>query len=145
MENDYCSLSATILLGPFCSVLRTAFFPVLYPHGIKCTPYNMIPHPGKVFHPPSPNENYGVFLEIVPFAGNVGGYFHPVGQPHTCNFSQGRIWFFRGRCVYPDTYSPLLGRRLECRGLGFSLDSAPAFSIKLIDGWHCNSFQKVYW
>jgi hypothetical protein len=39
----------------------------------------MVPNPGEVLDTPTADKNDGVFLQVVPDTGNVGGDLDPVG------------------------------------------------------------------
>jgi len=56
-----------------------------------------------------------VFLQVVTDAGNVGGDFHGVGEPHARYFAQSGVRFLRRLRVNADAYSALFRAALQCR------------------------------
>src|SRR3989344_2512491 len=68
-----------------------------------------------VFHASAADEDDGVFLQVVSFAGNVGRNFHAVGEAYAGDFADCGVRFagWLGRDAGADT--ALKGRRVERR------------------------------
>jgi hypothetical protein len=58
---------------------------------------------------------------------NIGGHLNSGGQPHTGNFAQRRVWFFRCRGIHTGANTPFLRRPFQGRGVGLFLDPLAAF------------------
>ena len=90
-----------------------------------------------------------MFLEIVPFARNIGRNFHPVGEPDAGNLADSGVWLtrrlgghlgadpaFEGRGVIGRTILERIktaGKRRHCRLRRSTLAPFPG---KLVDGGH---------
>ena len=64
--------------------------------GIKRSAHNVIAHTRQIFYFTAAHQHYGVFLEIVAFAGDVGDDFLTIGQADLGDFAQGGIGFLGG-------------------------------------------------
>src|SRR4030042_5375325 len=78
----FLGISIYLLLGLFRPILGPPPAPILHPRGVQGTPHHMVAHPGQVFDPPPPDEDHGMFLEIVAHPGNIGGHLNAVGKPY---------------------------------------------------------------
>jgi hypothetical protein len=67
------------LFGFFGSVFGAALFTVLDAYRVQGASDDMIPNSWKVFHPTSPNEDNGVFLEVMANPWNISGYLDSIG------------------------------------------------------------------
>lgn len=103
---------------------------------IECATDDMVSNSWQVFHPSPPNEDDGVFLEVMPDSRNIGSHFDPIGQSHTGNFSKGRIGFLGSVGIDSNTDASFLGRpyKSRSRSLAFCLTSSN--SNQLINRWH---------
>jgi hypothetical protein len=102
----------TLSLWPFRAVFRAASFAVGNAQCIFGAPDNMIPYAGKVFYTAAPDQNYRVFLQIMPDSGDIGGNFGTMGKAYTGNLAKGRIWFFWRYSHYTGTNTAFLGAGL---------------------------------
>jgi hypothetical protein len=109
----------SLSLRPFGAVLRAPPLAVFYTQGILGPADNMITDTGKILDTAAPNQNHRVFLEVMPDAGNIGGYFSPMRETHTGDRPEGRFRLLGGHGHDTGTYSPLLRTGLEGRRLGF--------------------------
>jgi hypothetical protein len=67
------------LFGFFGSVFGAALFTVLDAYGVQSATDDMIPNSWKVFYPSSPNENNGMFLEVMADPWNISGHLDSIG------------------------------------------------------------------
>jgi hypothetical protein len=77
-----------------------------------------------------------MFLQIVAYAGDIGGNLCPVGKPHPGHLPQRRIGLFGGYSHNPGTDPPLLGAGLKRRRLRFGGRLLPPETNQLINCWH---------
>jgi hypothetical protein len=68
----------SLRLGPLGAVLGTAALAIFHAQGILGAPDNMITDPGEILDPAAADQHHRMFLQIVAYAGNIGGYFGPV-------------------------------------------------------------------
>jgi hypothetical protein len=66
------------LLWFFGSVSGAALFSVLDAYRIEGAPDDMVSNSRQVFDSPSPDENDGVFLKVVPDSRDIGGDLDPI-------------------------------------------------------------------
>src|SRR4051794_41096419 len=71
------------LVGVLCSILGAASLAVLYTLGIQRSTNDVVAHAGEVLYAAPADQHYRVLLQVVTFAGNIGGHFHAVGEAHT--------------------------------------------------------------
>ena len=95
-------------LGPFCAVLGTALLPVRDTGGVERTTNDVIANAGKVLYTATADEHDRVLLEVMPFAGDVGGDLEPVGEPHPSDLPQRGVGLLRGRGVNTGADATLL-------------------------------------
>ena len=81
-------------LRPFGAVLGAALGAIGHSRRIHNASDDVIPNARKILYPAASDQNDRVFLQIVPFPGNIRGYFHLIGQPNTGYLSQSRIRLF---------------------------------------------------
>lgn len=96
----------------------------------------MIFHPWQIFHAATTDQYNRVFLQIMPFSGDVGDHLNLIGQTYLRDFSQGRVWFFRCRCIDTSTHAPALRIALECSCFGLFDLRVTSRSNKLLYRWH---------
>ena len=131
---DYSVLS----FGTFGAVLGPALFAVFHALRVERAAHNVIANARQVFHAAAADKHYGVFLQVVADAGNVGGNFKPVRKPYARNLAQGRVRFFRRRRVNASADPAPLRTARKRRALRFRPDLFAALSDELI-----NSRQKI--
>src|SRR6476620_11154001 len=78
-------------LRPLRAIFRARLLPICNTCGIQRPTNNVITNAGQVLHTAATDQDDGVFLQIVADTGDVGCYFNPIGQTHTCNCAKGRI------------------------------------------------------
>ena len=120
------------LLRPLSPVLGTTLLPVCDPYGVERAAHNMVPYSGEVLDPSPADEHDRVLLEIVPDAGYIRGYFHPVRKPDPCHLPECGIRFLRRVRVDPGADTPFLGTTFEGRALRLSPNNYPSFAYQLI-------------
>jgi hypothetical protein len=49
----------------------------------------MVTDTGKILNTAAPDQDHRMFLEVMPYAGDIGGYLSPVGKAHPGNFPEG--------------------------------------------------------
>ena len=81
------------LFGFFGSVFGAALLSVLNAYGVQGATDDMIPNSRKVFHPSSPNEDNGVFLEVMANPWDISGYFDSIGQLTRATFRRAELGF----------------------------------------------------
>src|SRR3989344_4878846 len=108
-------LTLRLLLGAlwfFCSVQRASSAALVDASRVELAAYYCVAQTD-VFHATAAHEHDRVFLQIVPFAGNVGGYFHAVGETDTRYLSDGGVRLPGGLCRNTGADTALEGRRIE--------------------------------
>lgn len=139
----WCNLLGAILGAPLLAVG--------YPLGIQRSAHNVIAHARQVLHTSTAYQDHRVFLQVVAFSGDVSCYFHPIGEPHTSNFAQRRVWLLWCNGTDFGTHTPFLGRtapslelsfqrvirKAQCGRFGFLCHRLAWFTNQLIDCWHC--------
>jgi hypothetical protein len=96
----------------------------------------MITDPREVLNPAAPYQNHRVFLEIVAYAGNIGGYFCAVGKPDTGDLAEGRIGLFGSNRHNTGANTPFLRTRLKSWGLRVRGNLLPPETNQLINSRH---------
>src|SRR5262249_18547951 len=110
--------------------------PVCNPRGIQRPTNNVIPNARQVFHTAATDQDDGVFLQIVADTGDVGCYFNPIGQTHTCNFAKGRIRLLWRRRIYASTHASFLRTFLQSRTTRLVLRLLSTLTNQLIKRRH---------
>ena len=82
------------LLWLACTVAGPALLAATDAFGIEHAADDVVTHTGKIFHTASADEDDGVFLKIVTFAGNVSDDFLSVGQAHLGDFAESGVGLF---------------------------------------------------
>jgi hypothetical protein len=72
----------------------------------------------------------------MPLSGNIGRDFYPVGEPHSSDFAQSGIGFFRGSGVYSRTHAAALRAGLERGSLAAFQHRFALFPDELVNGGH---------
>jgi hypothetical protein len=70
------------------SVLGASLLSILDPLGVQNAADDVVSNAGKVLDATAPYENDRMFLKIVTDTGDIGGYLHPVGEPHASDLAQ---------------------------------------------------------
>jgi hypothetical protein len=96
----------------------------------------MIPDPGEILYPAAANQHNRVFLQIVAYAGNIGGNFRTVGKPYTGNLAEGGIRLFGGNGHHPRANPALLGAGMQRGRLRFRANLLSSGAHQLIDSRH---------
>lgn len=90
-----CSVDGATALSPFD------------PRRVENTAHDPVPDAGKVFHASPTHEDNRMFLEGMPFPGNVRRDFHPVREPYPSELSESGIRFPRRHRAHFDTDAAL--------------------------------------
>ena len=96
----------------------------------------MVTNAGQVFDTAPPDENDGVFLEVMAFVGDIGDDLLSVGQADLGDFAHGGIGLLRGTGHDLDTNAPAERGIFQGRRLGFRFKFAAALADQLINCWH---------
>src|SRR5919197_96308 len=104
------STSSGARLGP---VLGAGLLPVPDPGRVQRRPDDLVPDTREVLHPASPDQDDGVFLQVVPDTGDVGGDLHPGGQADPGYLAKGGVRLLRGGGVDTSADATTLGRAPE--------------------------------
>jgi hypothetical protein len=49
----------------------------------------MVTDAGKILHTAAPDQDHRMFLEVMPYTGNISGYLSSVGKTYPGNFPEG--------------------------------------------------------
>src|SRR5205823_6370907 len=85
------------------------------PRSIQRPTNNVVANARQVLHTAATDQDDGVFLQIVADTGDVGCYFNPIGQTHTCYFAKGRIRLLWRLRIHASAYASLLRTFLQRR------------------------------
>jgi len=96
-----------LLLRP---VLAPALFAVRYAGGVQGAPDNVVAHSGEIRHAPASDKNHGMLLQVMPFARDVGGHFHTIGEADARNLAQRGIGLLGGHRPHLRADAALLRR-----------------------------------
>ncbi|KFB54910.1 hypothetical protein BA187_18470 [Serratia marcescens] len=118
------------------AVLGTSLLTVFNTGAVKCTTDGVVTHTWQVFYTTATDQDYGVFLQVVAFATDVGSHFETVGQTHTANFTQCGVWFFRGSGVYAGAYATFLRAGFQRWNVAFSSLHRAWFANQLVNCCH---------
>ena len=112
--------------------------------GISASANNLVSHTGKVANTTTADQNNGVFLKVVPFAGDVDRNFLAVAQSNAGDFAKSRVGLLGGHGSNDQTYPLFLRATFENRALrAFALYDAVA-ADQLIDSWHTVAAKKSF-
>src|SRR5205085_12295755 len=89
---------ACLLLPGLDAVLGARLLAIAHTGGVEGAADDLVADARKILHTAASHEDDRVLLQVVPFARDVGGDLHPVGEPHTRDLAQRRIRLLgRGR------------------------------------------------
>src|SRR5438094_6264968 len=83
------------LLTSFCSVLGSTAFAPVDTEGVEGAADDVVAHAREVAHATASYQYDAVLLEVVLFAGDVGGHFLAVTQAYASDFAQRAVGFLR--------------------------------------------------
>ena len=130
-------------LSLLSTVAATRLFAAVDAQGVSASANDLVSHTGEVANTTATNQDDGVFLKIVSFAGDVDRHFLAVAQSNAGNFAKSRIGLLGGHGSNDQTYPLLLRATFENRALRvFALYDAVA-ADQLIDSWHTFSAKKL--
>ena len=102
------------LLWSFGAVF-TASAPAAFNAGsIQYSAHHMIAHPWQIFYAATADNHNRVLLQIMSLPWNICRHFHAIGQAHTRNFTQRRVWLLWRYRRYFNAH-PALKRRVMRR------------------------------
>src|SRR2546426_1877616 len=119
-------------LRPLRTVFGARLLPVRDACCVQRSTYNVVPNARQILYTAAADQDDRVFLQIVADTGDVGCYFNPIGQTHTCNFAKGRIRLF-GRLRFDlNAHTSFLRTFLQSRTTRLVLRFASTLSNQLI-------------
>src|SRR5665213_183530 len=121
-------------LGALQAVLAAALATVGHASRVERAAHDVVTHAGKILHTAAADQHDAVFLEVVPFAGDVSGDFNAVGQTHTGHFAQGRVRLFGRHSVNARANAAFKRRALQSRGAALEADTVATVAYQLADG-----------
>src|SRR5262249_21510821 len=105
------------LFRPLCSVLRSALLAVLDALRIEHTAEDMVANAGEVFHAAAADHDDRVFLQVMPFAGDIADDLEAVGEADLGDLAERRVRLLRRRRVDARADAALLRALLHRRHL----------------------------
>src|SRR6185503_229354 len=130
------SLLTSTSFGLLGAVFRAALVAAVDARCVERSTDDVIADTRQILHTAAANEHDRVLLQVVAFAGDVGGDFEPVGQTHTCHFAERRVGLLGSGGVNAGADATLLGIGLERGRLFLLLNVAAALTNELIDCRH---------
>ncbi len=121
--------------------------------GIFRSANNVVAHTRQIAHPAASNQDHRVFLQVVPLARDVSGYFDVIGKAHASHFAKRRIRLLRRHGTDLQTNASLLRRAFlefassareritnlaQRRSLRLLARPLSRFSYQLIEGRQCD-------
>ena len=104
----------------------------------------MVTYTREILDPAAPDEDDGVFLQIMADAGDVSGTLETVGQADTGDLTKRGIRLFGSQRADCRADAAALRTLLQNRGIGFILDLFPALSDQLVNsGLESFSLKKI--
>src|ERR1035441_10391824 len=113
-----------LLLG---AVAATGLIPLTHAGCVERSADHLVTDTRQVLHTAAADQHDRVLLEVVAFAGDVGGDLEPTGQPDTGHLPERRVRLLRGVGVDAGAHAPSLGRTPQGRGLRLGRLGGPAF------------------
>src|SRR5215469_3015449 len=123
-------------LRSFRPVLRSSLLAVGDAYGVERSANDVIPHPRQVFHTAAADHHNRVLLQVMADAGNIGGHFNSVGEPHARDFAQRRVRLLGSLRVHACADAALLRARLQRRARRLVARARPAITNQLIKRRH---------
>src|SRR5690606_18264556 len=125
------------LLRTLRAILGPALLAVLHTLGVEDTAQDVIANTGKVANAAAADQHHGVFLQIVPLAGDVGNHFTLVGQTNLGHLTESGVRLLGGRGVNTGAYAALLRVSFHGRNLVPLWLAGAWLADQLINGGHC--------
>src|SRR5579884_3523048 len=122
--------------GPFRAVLRPPLLSIRDADRVERSAHDVIPYTRQILHPTAPDKHNGVFLQIVPDAGDIGCDLHAVRQANAGHLPKRRVRLLRRRGIHPEANPSLLRACLERRAFRFTLCQRSSLADKLINSRH---------
>src|SRR5664280_736255 len=122
-----------LLLG---AVAATGLIPLTHAGCVERSADHLVTDARQVLHTAAADQHDRVLLEVVAFAGDVGGDLEPTGQPDTGHLPERRVRLLRGVGVDAGAHAPSLGRTPQGRGLRLGRLGGPAFADELGNRGH---------
>ncbi len=124
------------LLAAFSAVLGAALFTAVDTEGVEGSTDDVVTDAGEVANAAAADEDDGVFLEVVLFAGDIGGDFAAIGESDAGDFPEGGVGFFRGHGLDLEADAAFLRAGLDVFDLVDASEGSAGLFDQLIDGWH---------
>ena len=90
------------------AVLAAAALAAVDAQGVERAADDVVAHAGQVAHAAAADQHDAVFLQVVLFAGDVGGDFLAVAQAHAGDLPQGRVGLLGGHGLDLKAHAALL-------------------------------------
>ena len=90
------------------SVLGAAAVTPVHARGVERATHDMVTHTRQILHTAATNQHDRVFLQVVPFARNVGGHFDAVGEANAGHLAERGVRLLRRGGVDASAYATLL-------------------------------------
>jgi len=120
----------------FRSVSASGLFSAFHASTIQGPSNHLIPNAGQVPDTAPSDQDNGVFLQVMAFAGDIDGNFFAVGKPHSGDFSQGGVRLFGRHRTDLEANPPFLGAALQRQRFAPTPLHHPGPTNQLIDRWH---------
>src|ERR1043165_8951102 len=129
-------ISQQSLLGPLGAVERTALATILDALRVEHAAQDVVADARKVLHAATADQDHGVFLQVVAFAGDVAHSFDAGGQTDLGDLTKRRVRLLRGRGVDPGADAAALRATLQGRDLVPHRLVLPGLADELVDCRH---------
>src|SRR5271165_5673060 len=118
------------------AVLGAGLLPLGNALAVEHAPNNMVAHAGQVADAAAAHQDDRVFLEVMPFATDIGRDLLAVGETYPRHLAEGGVRLLGGHCLDLEANPPLERARLEHRGFGVVLDRPARLTNELVDRGH---------
>jgi hypothetical protein len=120
--------SYDLRFGTLGAVLGAALLTVLDATGIEGAANDVIANAGEILDAAATDQHDGVFLEVVAFAGDVGGDFDAIGEAHAGDLTESGIRLLGSGRVDTSANSATLRAGLERRTGGLITNGLTALT-----------------
>src|SRR3954447_23927690 len=101
------------LLALLRAVLAAAALAAIDAEGVERAADDVVAHAGQIAHAAAADQHDAVFLKVVLFAGDVGGDFLAVAEPHAGDLSQRGVRLLGGHRLDLEAHATLLWAGFE--------------------------------
>lgn len=124
------------LLAAFSAVLGAALFTAIDAEGVEGSTDDVVAYAREVAYAAAADEDDGVFLEVMFFAGDIGSDLFAVGETDAGDFSEGGVGFLWGHGLDLEADAAFLRAGLDVLDLIDASEGSAGLFDQLIDGWH---------